>query len=162
MNTHNIEFGFWYCRYAVILAFDVKVTNDAKQYAAEHGVRIFTAEIIYHLFDQFTEYMEGIKSREMASVSSHVVFPVVLSILPNCIFNMKNPIIIGVTVEDGILRVGTPLVVAGRVVCESPYLPLSIAITEPLSHPSFDVGYECWSCGKHSCERQGRRRGQER
>jgi translation initiation factor 5B len=46
--------------YATILAFDVPVTRDAKNLAEELGVRIFTAEIIYHLFDQFTKYLEDL------------------------------------------------------------------------------------------------------
>lgn len=41
--------------HAVILAFDVKVTPEARHEAEHSGVRIFTAEIIYHLFDQFTK-----------------------------------------------------------------------------------------------------------
>jgi hypothetical protein len=41
-------------KYAVILAFDVPVAREAREQAEEFGVRIFTADIIYHLFDQFT------------------------------------------------------------------------------------------------------------
>ena len=40
----------------MILAFDVKVERDAQELANELGVRIFTADIIYHLFDKFTKY----------------------------------------------------------------------------------------------------------
>jgi translation initiation factor 5B len=40
--------------YATILAFDVRIDADARAYAEETGVRIFTADIIYHLFDQVT------------------------------------------------------------------------------------------------------------
>lgn len=39
-------------KYAVILAFDVPVTKEAREMAQEFNVRIFTADIIYHLFDQ--------------------------------------------------------------------------------------------------------------
>ncbi len=46
--------------FATILAFDVKVDSDAQQFADENKVRIFTAEIIYHLFDQFSAYMNGL------------------------------------------------------------------------------------------------------
>ena len=46
----------WYCRYATILAFDVKVERDANELADNLGVKIFTADIIYHLFDSFTKY----------------------------------------------------------------------------------------------------------
>ncbi len=43
-------------RFAVILCFDVKVDKEAQDIAEELGVRIFKADIIYHLFDQFTAY----------------------------------------------------------------------------------------------------------
>ena len=41
-----------------MLAFDVKVERDAQEYADKEGIKIFTAEIIYHLFDKFTAYCE--------------------------------------------------------------------------------------------------------
>jgi translation initiation factor IF-2 len=46
--------------YATILAFDVKVNADAKMKATVDGVKIFTADIIYHLFDQFTECVASV------------------------------------------------------------------------------------------------------
>ena len=39
-------------KFAVILAFDVPVNREARELAESMGVRIFTADIIYHLFDQ--------------------------------------------------------------------------------------------------------------
>ncbi|DAZ96994.1 TPA: hypothetical protein N0F65_011909 [Lagenidium giganteum] len=97
--------------YATILAFDVKVHNDATELANELGVRIFTADIIYHLFDQFTAYMDNFRAARREEFAEVAVFPCVLKILPNCVFNKKDPIILGVDVEEGIIKVGTPLVV---------------------------------------------------
>lgn len=97
--------------YATILAFDVKVHHDATELAQELGVRIFTADIIYHLFDQFTAYMDNFRSTRREEVADIAVFPCVLKILPNCVFNKKDPIILGVDVEEGVLKIGTPLVV---------------------------------------------------
>ncbi|CAH0473514.1 unnamed protein product [Peronospora belbahrii] len=97
--------------FATILAFDVKVHNDATELASELGVRIFTADIIYHLFDQFTAYMDNFRSARREEFEEVAVFPCVLKILPNCVFNKKDPIILGVDIEEGILKVGTPLVV---------------------------------------------------
>jgi translation initiation factor IF-2 len=45
-------------RYATMLCFDVKVERDAQELAEDLGVRIYTADIIYHLFDAFTAYMK--------------------------------------------------------------------------------------------------------
>lgn len=49
------------CRFAVILAFDVKVERESQEMADSLGVRVFAAEIIYHLFDAFTKYREDYK-----------------------------------------------------------------------------------------------------
>ena len=50
-------------QWAVILAFDVKVEKEAQEMADSVGVRIFTADIIYHLFDKFMNYREELKKR---------------------------------------------------------------------------------------------------
>lgn len=39
-----------------ILAFDIKVAHDGQVFADENGLKIFTADIIYHLFDSYVEY----------------------------------------------------------------------------------------------------------
>ena len=52
-----------------MLAFDVKVTPEARAAADELGVRIFTADIIYHLTDQFDAY---IKEKLQAQVFAHM------------------------------------------------------------------------------------------
>eukprot|EP00177_Eucheuma_denticulatum_P003683 GFKZ01006676.1.p1 GENE.GFKZ01006676.1~~GFKZ01006676.1.p1 ORF type:complete len:1248 (-),score=355.77 GFKZ01006676.1:1435-5178(-) len=97
--------------YATILAFDVGVEKEARELSEDVGVKIFTADIIYHLFDQFTAYMEEMKRRRREDVNDDVVFPSICKILPQHIYNKKDPIVLGVDVMEGILRVGTPLVV---------------------------------------------------
>ena len=96
--------------YAVILAFDVKISADAKKEADELGVKIFTADVIYHLFDQFTKYLDGVRKQQRQSAVSEAVFPCILRILPQFVFNKKDPIVLGVDVVEGVLKVGTPIV----------------------------------------------------
>lgn len=67
-------FPFAY-RYATILAFDVKVERDAQELADSLGVKIFQADIIYHLFDKFTAYREELKQRKRDEYKSIAVFP---------------------------------------------------------------------------------------
>ena len=95
--------------YATILAFDVPVPKEAREHAEEVNVRIFTADIIYHLFDQFTRFMEELTAKRREDAAAIAVFPSICKILPQHIFNQKDPIIMGVEVVDGILKVGTPL-----------------------------------------------------
>eukprot|EP01118_Nematostelium_gracile_P009969 TRINITY_DN3386_c0_g1_i2.p1 TRINITY_DN3386_c0_g1~~TRINITY_DN3386_c0_g1_i2.p1 ORF type:complete len:744 (-),score=239.43 TRINITY_DN3386_c0_g1_i2:20-2251(-) len=99
---------------AIILAFDVKENKDATELADSMGVKIFRAQIIYHLFDQFTDYME--KRREAIKIATmkEAVFPCRLKIYEEYIFNKTNPIVLGVEVVDGTVRIGTPIVVPAK------------------------------------------------
>lgn len=93
--------------YAVMLCFDVKVDKDAYAYAEEIGVKIFTADIIYHLFDSFTQHMAQLTEQKKEESKLLAVFPCVIQ--PVAVFNKREPIVIGVDVVEGSLRMHTPL-----------------------------------------------------
>ncbi|GLG97214.1 Translation factor GUF1 homolog, mitochondrial [Gryllus bimaculatus] len=101
-------------QYATILAFDVKVERDAQELADTLGVKIFQADIIYHLFDKFMAYREELKQRKRDEFKHIAVFPCKLKVLPQFIFNSRDPIVMGVMVEAGIVREGTPICVPSR------------------------------------------------
>lgn len=100
-----------------MLAFDVKVERDAQELADKEGVKIFTADIIYHLFDKFTAYTEEYKQKQKDKYKHLAVFPCKLRVLPQHIFNSRDPIVLGVNIESGTLRVGTPITVPSKEVC---------------------------------------------
>jgi translation initiation factor IF-2 len=100
--------------YAVILCFDVKVSSEAKRQAAADGVGIFTADIIYHLFDRFTAYMDTIRESKKAEARAEAVFPVVLEIDRNHVFRKTTPIIFACNVVEGQLRLGTPICIPDK------------------------------------------------
>jgi len=93
--------------YATILAFDVKVTQEARELADEAGAKNFIADIIYHLFDQFKAYIDNLKEEKKKEVAEEAVFPCSLKIVPNHVYNKKDPIVVGVDVLEGIARVLT-------------------------------------------------------
>lgn len=93
--------------YAVMLCFDVKVDKEAQAYADEVGVKIFTADIIYHLFDDFTKHMAQLVEQRKEDSKLLAVFPCVLT--PVAVFNKKDPIVVGVDVTEGNLRLLTPI-----------------------------------------------------
>lgn len=93
--------------YAVMLCFDVKVDREAQAYADENGIKIFTADIIYHLFDDFTKHMKQLLEQKKEDSKLLAVFPCVLT--PIAVFNKKDPIVIGVDVTEGSLRLLTPI-----------------------------------------------------
>ncbi|KAG5562972.1 hypothetical protein RHGRI_005645 [Rhododendron griersonianum] len=100
--------------FATILAFDVKVTPEARELADKAGVKIFIADIIYHLFDQFKAYIDNLKEEKKKEAAEEAVFPCLLKIMPNHIYNKKDPIILGVEILKGIAKVGTPICIPQR------------------------------------------------
>ncbi|SCU82160.1 LAFA_0C09472g1_1 [Lachancea sp. 'fantastica'] len=93
--------------YAVMLCFDVKIDKEAEHYAEEQGVKIFNADIIYHLFDAFTAYQEKLMEQRRKDFLHDAIFPCVLNTLQ--IINKRGPMIIGVDVIEGAVRIGTPI-----------------------------------------------------
>ncbi|KAI1386155.1 uncharacterized protein F4822DRAFT_409103 [Hypoxylon trugodes] len=93
--------------YAVMLCFDVKIDKEAQAYAEENGIKIFTADIIYHLFDAFTKHMDEQLEKKKEESKMLAVFPCVLNTV--AVFNKTGPIVVGVDVVDGSLRVNTPI-----------------------------------------------------
>ncbi|KAJ4791391.1 Eukaryotic translation initiation factor 5B [Rhynchospora pubera] len=100
--------------YATILAFDVKVMQDARQMADELGIKIFEADVIYHLFDKFKGYVTALREERKKESEKEAVFPCELKIMPRCVFYKKDPIVLGVQVLKGIAKVGTPICIPSR------------------------------------------------
>ena len=95
--------------FATLLAFDVRITPEAAKFAEEEGIKIFSANIIYHLFDEFTKYVKECQDSRKTSQGSDAIFPCALEIVKDACFNRSNPIIMGVIVKAGVLKLGTPL-----------------------------------------------------
>lgn len=93
--------------YAVMLCFDVKVEKEAQAYAEDNGIKIFTADIIYHLFDSFTKHMDELLEKKKEDSKMLAVFPCILQ--PVAVFNKTGPIVVGVDVIDGQLKLNTPI-----------------------------------------------------
>lgn len=92
-----------------ILAFDVQVHKDAQEYADTHGVKIITAEKIYELKSKYAEYRTICFEDRKKERMKEAVFPCSLRIVPKGVFHKYDPVIVGVDVEEGILKIGTPL-----------------------------------------------------
>jgi len=109
MLEHNEKYG-------VVLAFDVNITREAQELADSFKppIKIFTADIIYHLTDQFSQHLKDQKKKKQDELKNVAIFPAKMKILPNCVFAKRDPIIIGVKIEDGQLRQGAPVCVAEK------------------------------------------------
>ncbi|XP_067419653.1 eukaryotic translation initiation factor 5B [Emydura macquarii macquarii] len=121
-------------QYAVILAFDVRIERDAQEMADSLGVRIFSAEIIYHLFDAFTKYRQDYKKQKQEEFKHIAVFPCKMKILPQFIFNSRDPIVMGVVVEAGQVKQGTLMCVPSK-----NFVEIGIVTSIEVNHKQVDV-----------------------
>ncbi|KAI0637634.1 hypothetical protein C8Q77DRAFT_1275713 [Trametes polyzona] len=124
---------------ACILCFDVPVDKDAERLAEEMGIRLFKADIIYHLFDAFTAYNQEIMEAKRKDAAPQAVWPCRLKII--AAFCKRDPIILGVDILDGTLRVGTPICVVKNdpETGKKEIIDLGRITSLEINHKSYDI-----------------------
>ncbi len=90
--------------YRVILGFNVKILPDAEKEASK--VKIFTNNVVYKIIEDYKEWMEEKKRELEAEKRMEITFPGKFKILPEYIFRLSKPAIVGVRVLGGRIRVG--------------------------------------------------------
>lgn len=97
---------------AVMLCFDVAIDKDAEKLAEDIGVKIFSAPIIYHLFDSFIAHQKQVLERKQKENTNVAVWPCRLKIL--AVFAKRSPLLLGCEVVQGDLRLGTPIALKSK------------------------------------------------
>jgi translation initiation factor 5B len=94
---------------AVVLGFNVKISPEIEDLAAEMGVEIFINEVIYRLYDEYYAWL--IVKREQAKAESlgAVIRPGKLELMPEYVFRHNNPAVVGVKVH-GLVKPKTGLI----------------------------------------------------
>lgn len=90
----------------VIIAFNVKVLPDAKEALADADITIFESSIIYKILEDYEKWYKETKieiDKENRGDFSH---PGMFLILPDCLFRISKPAVVGVRVLGGQIRVG--------------------------------------------------------
>ena len=89
---------------AAILGFNVKVLQDAKEEAAKVDVPIFTNDVIYKLIDDYRAWAGARKEAIENEKLNEITRPGKIKILPDCVFRVSKPAIVGVRVLGGVIR----------------------------------------------------------
>ncbi len=87
--------------YGVILAFGVKVLPDAEEEAKDRRVTIFRNNIIYHLIDDYTQWIKSEKEAQLKEEFDKLVRPGKIKFLPGYVFRKAKPAIVGIEVLAG-------------------------------------------------------------
>lgn len=96
--------------YAVVLGFNVEILPNASEYLKQSRVKVFTGDIIYRLIEEYIEWMEEQQRLKDQEKVEAIVKPGIIEILPNCIFRMSKPAIVGIKVLAGTIKTGVTLI----------------------------------------------------
>ncbi|MEM2839556.1 MAG: translation initiation factor IF-2 [Thermoplasmata archaeon] len=94
----------------IILAFNVGITPDAQAALKDHDVTILSNNVVYRLIEDYQEWVKKKKEEIEREKRLEIVFPGKLKILPNCVFRVSKPAIVGVRVLAGRIMTGQTLI----------------------------------------------------
>ncbi len=96
----------------VILGFNVNVSKDAEEELSKLNLKVMVNQIVYALVEDYQQWAEESKRKEDTDLRSEFSFPAKFKILPNCVFRVSKPAIVGVRVLSGQIRIGENLITA--------------------------------------------------
>lgn len=88
----------------VVLAFNVKILEEAETLAKDWGIGIFQNNIVYRIIDEYKEWTEKKKKEMIAAKLKSVTHPFEIKFLKGFVFRVSNPAVFGVEVKKGILK----------------------------------------------------------
>jgi len=87
-----------------VLAFNVPVTSEMNEAAADARIPIFSSPVIYHTLEEYQKWVLAEKHRDSEAALCQIVLPAKIKVLPNCFFRLSKPAVFGVEVMQGRLR----------------------------------------------------------
>lgn len=94
--------------YNIIICFntimDIRATQEIKKYPQ---IEVISNDIIYRIFENIDKTIETKLKELQSEYEKTISHPVILELLNDHIYRRKNPIIVGIEVLDGTLKVGT-------------------------------------------------------
>ena len=88
----------------VVLAFNVKVLPDAEEEARNRDVPIFRHKIIYHLIDDYLQWVKKEEETRLGEEFDRLVKPGKVKFLPGYVFRKAKPAVVGVEVLAGHIK----------------------------------------------------------
>ncbi|MEM2876214.1 MAG: translation initiation factor IF-2, partial [Candidatus Bathyarchaeia archaeon] len=96
--------------YGVVLAFNVKVLPDAELEANSRGIKIFRSNVIYHLLDEYLNWLKSQRDRMRMEEFDRLIKPAKLLFLPGYVFRKDKPAIFGVEIIAGSIKPRIPII----------------------------------------------------
>lgn len=88
----------------IILAFGVKILDDATEEANKNGIRVFSKPILYDLVDDYKDWVTSDKDIMQRTELDSIILPCKLQLLKGMVFRRNGPAICGVEILVGSLK----------------------------------------------------------
>jgi translation initiation factor 5B len=90
--------------FGAVFSFNMKVPDDIAAEAADKNIKIFSANVIYRLDEEYKEWAGKEKELEKKEKLAKFTYPAKLRIMPGCVFRISKPAVVGVEVLAGTIR----------------------------------------------------------
>ena len=87
-----------------ILAFGVKVLDDAKDEANKNGIRIFSQPVLYDLVDEYRDWVTSDKENMQRTELDSIIMPCKFQLMKGMVFRRNGPAVCGVEILGGSLK----------------------------------------------------------
>lgn len=98
----------------VILAFNVKILEDAAEIAKERNVKIFESNVIYRLLEDYEKWISDEKKKAEQEKLESITRPGKILLLKGLVFRASNPAVVGVEVVSGMIKSGVSVTKDGK------------------------------------------------
>jgi len=90
--------------HGVIIAFNVKVLPSAAEELKNSEVKLFSADVIYKLTEDYEEWLKAAEERKREKWIDAIIRPAKIRIIPKLVFRYSKPAIAGIEVLGGIVK----------------------------------------------------------
>ncbi len=90
--------------YGVIIAFNIKVLPSASEEIKITGVKLFSADVIYKLTEDYADWTEAAEERKRKEWIDAIIRPAKIRIIPKLVFRFSKPAIAGIEVLGGTVK----------------------------------------------------------
>jgi translation initiation factor 5B len=97
VQKDNPEFG-------VIIAFNIKILPSASEEIKATGVKLFSADVIYQLTEDYAEWTAAAEERKRKEWIDAIIRPAKIRIIPKLVFRFSKPAIAGIEVLGGTVK----------------------------------------------------------
>lgn len=90
--------------HGVIIAFNVKVLPSAAEELKNTEVKLFSADVIYKLTEDYEEWLKAAEERKREKWIEAIIRPAKIRIIPKLVFRFSKPAIAGIEVLGGTVK----------------------------------------------------------